>query len=400
LSAHLRESGLPGELLNSHKNLFAESPVFLWQGHVQKIQQLVNAIDEVADNTAYQKTVLANSPDIARHHPGPRGVFFGYDFHLSQQGPRLIEVNTNAGGSLLNLYLAAAQQACCAGVAKFFDGQHGFPEAEKNIVNMFREEWRLQNPGKALDSIAIIDNDPVNQFLYPEFLLFQSLFKRHGITALIADPGELAIRNNSLWLGNEKIDLVYNRLTDFYLQQQESVTLRDAYLQDLAVVTPSPRHYAIYADKHNLPVFSNTEQLREMGISEKTLTVLNASLPATVAVAGGNADELWNNRKQYFFKPATGYGSRGAYRGAKLTRKVWDNIINGDYIAQEIIPPSERQLVINGEKQALKLDIRAVTYHGNIQQLSARLYQGQTTNLRTEGGGLATVFSTPEVECC
>jgi hypothetical protein len=78
---------------------------------------------------------------------------------------------------------------------------------------------------------------------------------------------------------------------------------------------------------------------------------------------------------------------------------VWEDIIHADYVAQAMVPPSERQLMINGEKQSLKLDIRCVTYNGKVQQLSARLYQGQTTNLRTEGGGLATVFSTPADTC-
>jgi len=40
-----------------------------------------------------------------------------------------------------------------------------------------------------------------------------------------------------------------------------------------------------------------------------------------------------------------------------------------------------------------------VTYNGKVQQLSARLYQGQTTNLRTEGGGLATVFPVSADTC-
>jgi hypothetical protein len=31
-----------------------------------------------------------------------------------------------------------------------------------------------------------------------------------------------------------------------------------------------------------------------------------------------------------------------------------------------------------------------------VQQISARLYRGQTTNLRTPGGGLATVFAIAE----
>ncbi|MER9685145.1 hypothetical protein [Mesorhizobium sp. M0139] len=40
----------------------------------------------------------------------------GYDFHLDDDGPKLIEVNTNAGGAFLNALLAKAQKACCSEV--------------------------------------------------------------------------------------------------------------------------------------------------------------------------------------------------------------------------------------------------------------------------------------------
>ena len=193
---------------------------------------------------------------------------------------------------------------------------------------------------------------------------------------------------------------VYNRLTDFFLETPQTACLAEAWQTGLAVFTPSPYHYALYADKRNLPLLSNSDQLKSFGVSEEAIEALASTLPTTVAVTKENADRLWTKRRQLFFKPATGFGSRGAYRGAKLTRRVWQNIINDDYIAQTIVTPSERQLVINGEKKSLKLDIRCVTYNGKIQQLSARLYQGQTTNLRTEGGGLATVFSTLETDCC
>jgi hypothetical protein len=398
LEAHLAESGLPSQLLDIHSNLFADSPVFLWQEHIERMQRFIQAVETVTRNEAYRKAVLP-SANISKDL-GPRGVFFGYDFHLGADGPKLIEINTNAGGVLLNYYLAAAQQACCDEVTTFFGGQTSFADAENELVNMFREEWHLRPGDEPLQNIAIVDNEPASQFLYPEFLLFQSLFKRHGIEVLITDPKDFRLKDGVLRIGEQKTDLVYNRLTDFYLELPESAVLREAYQSGAAVFTPSPYHYALYADKRNLPLLSDPDKLQEFGIDEETIEILIDMLPKTVTVTKDNADQLWNDRKKLFFKPVTGYGSRGAYRGAKLTRKTWENIVQGGYIAQALVPPSERQLMINGEKQSLKLDFRCVTYNGNIQQLSARLYEGQTTNLRTEGGGLATVFVTPGGRCC
>ena len=214
-----------------------------------------------------------------------------------------------------------------------------------------------------------------------------------------ADPKDFAIEEHTLRIGEQKIDLVYNRLTDFYLETPDSACLLEAYQSGIAVFTPSPYIYALYADKRNLPLLSDSNRLEGFGVEKEAIDALSNSLPTTVTVTEDNAAQLWTNRKKLFFKPATGHGSRGAYRGAKLTRRVWDDIVHADYVAQAMVPPSERRLIINGERQSLKLDIRCVTYNGKVQQLSARLYQGQTTNLRTEGGGLATVFPTPADTC-
>jgi hypothetical protein len=399
LEAHLRKSGLPERLLDANSHIFAESPVFLWQGHLQEMEKLIRAVERVSHNRAYRDEVLSTAPVPAHQNFGPRGVFFGYDFHLGANGPELIEINTNAGGVLLNLYLASAQQACCDEVIDFFGERAKFEDVENELIEMFKEEFQSQCPDKTLRTIAIVDNEPSSQFLYSEFLLFQSLFERHGLEAIIADPKDFTIEEDTLRLGEQKIDLVYNRLTDFYLEMPDSACLLEAYQNGIAVFTPSPYIYALYADKRNLPLLSDADWLKGIGVEKEAIDALSNSLPTTVTVTEDNAAQLWTNRKKLFFKPATGYGSRGAYRGAKLTRRVWENIIHADYVAQAMVPPSERQLIINGEKQLLKLDIRCVTYNGKVQQLSSRLYQGQTTNLRTEGGGLATVFSTPADTC-
>ena len=105
------------------------------------------------------------------------------------------------------------------------------------------------------------------------------------------------------------------------------------------------------------------------------------------------ADEWWNERKRYFFKPATGYGSKAAYRGDKLTRSTWEQILSRPYIAQRIVAPSERTIRVADVEVPLKLDLRNYVYDGRVQLVAARLYQGQTTNFRTAGGGFAPVFT-------
>ena len=50
-------------------------------------------------------------------------------------------------------------------------------------------------------------------------------------------------------------------------------------------------------------------------------------------------------------------------------------------------------VVVDGERKQLKVDIRNYTYDGRVMLVAARLYQGQTTNFRTPGGGFAPVLT-------
>ena len=54
--------------------------------------------------------------------------------------------------------------------------------------------------------------------------------------------------------------------------------------------------------------------------------------------------------------------------------------------------PTERRVKVDGEVQSLKLDVRLYTYKGSPLLYAARVYQGQTTNFRTPGGGFAPIF--------
>ena len=259
---------------------------------------------------------------------------------------------------------------------------------------MFLHEWALQREDKPLKVIAIIDENPKQQFLYPEFVMAQRLFEKAGLTAVIADPSELELIDGKLQYKNQIIDLVYNRLTDFTLEQKENLSLRQAFETNAVVVTPNPYHHAIYANKRNLILLSDGDALAKLGARKGDIAILQAGIPATREVTSENAAELWQERKQLFFKPTAGFGSRATYRGDKLTKRVWNDILQGDYVAQKIVMPSERGILVDGQETTLKMDLRAYVYAGEIQLLAARLYQGQTTNFRTEGGGFAPVFIT------
>ncbi|MDX2205423.1 MAG: hypothetical protein NW223_21925 [Hyphomicrobiaceae bacterium] len=379
------------EMARTHPNLLSAQPLFLSQAHAASMDRIIRAIETVVAHPAYQVEALEHAPDIARFRPGPAGVFMGYDFHLGPAGPKLIEINTNAGGALINAYLLQAHRVCCAQM-RLASADPGDIEVMLDaFVATFRSEWRRQGRSEPLRSVAIVDTTPKDQYLYPEFVLFERLFQARGLGAVIAAPEELAHRDGGLWLGEQRVDLVYNRLTDFSLSTEAARTLRHAYVAGSVVLTPNPHAHALYANKRNLALLGDEAALRRWGIPGSVIATLQSGIPRTELVANADRDDLWRRRGHLFFKPAAGYGSKAAYRGDKLTRKVWAEIQAGDYIAQELVPPSSRAVAIDGRIESLKADLRNYTYDGKVLLRAARLYQGQTTNFRSPGGGFAPV---------
>ncbi len=394
--------GFHDEVMAGRPHLFSSSVAFVSAEHVQRMVRLVAAVERVVALPAYREHVMAWAPESARHRCAAPGVFLGYDFHLGQSGPQLIEINTNAGGGLLNALLARAQKACCDDVEALLPGDLGGDTPEHLFLDMFRAEWQRfaaeVSLGEAPTRIAIVDEAPLTQYLYPEFVLFRRLFEHAGIAAVICDPQELAFRDGALWHGADRVDLVYNRLTDFALEAPANAALRAAWLADAALVTPHPQAHALYADKRNLVALSDDALLASWGVDAETRATLANKIPRTELVLARNADELWARRKQLFFKPAAGYGSKAAYRGDKITKRVFDEVLAGSYIAQALVPPSSRTLKVGAAPVELKLDLRNYVYAGHVQLIAARLWQGQTTNFRTPGGGFAPVLTVPSLQ--
>ena len=346
-------------LLQGHcPHLFSSVAVFVTQAQWQQMQAIVAAAEHA----------LNPEPGL-----GAQGVFFGYDFHLNADGAHLIEINTNAGGGWLAALLADSQRGVSLPGAPL-----GSLKQMADWLDMFQQEWQAERGDVLLRQVAIVDEAPAGQYLYPEFLLAQVTWQAAGVTAHICAPQDLQVTPDGVAVAGQKLDLIYNRLTDFDLTAYPA--LRHAAELGQVLLTPAPAAYARYADKRHL-----------VTLSQSADADLQDGVPETRLVQSEDADFWWENRRQWFFKPLQGYGSKGAYRGDKITKRVFGDILQGGYIAQRLAPPGERAVALGDAVQTLKFDVRCYVYRGQIQHVVARLYQGQTTNFRTPGGGFALV---------
>lgn len=335
------------------------------------------AYNRIRENQSFSEQLRCLAPEVPR--PNHSSALMSYDFHVdfrtqAEGQLKLIEINTNASMSLLLDVLN-----CQMHVGRCL---------KESFLDDFAEDL-----GRSLRNtkVVIIDENPMSQKLYVEFLMYKELFESRGAAARIADRTELAFQDGKLWLKDDPmfgpIDLVYNRLTDFYFESAEAVALQKAMLAKACVISPHPFDYRVLADKARLVQWCKIGELETYGISAEDAEFFRSILISTRDTTGLDPEQLWKERKGLIFKPKSSHGGKGVYRGSSVSRGAFQSVIESGALAQDFIPAPTLKL---GDEE-FKYDLRFFAYKDRINIACARLYQGQMTNATTPGGGVAAV---------
>ena len=418
---------------------FYSDPVELPFSALSNLQSLIKSLFQLKQQKSYQAS-LPPPPHPAIQEPLRQdSVLMGYDFHLSKLRPRLIEVNTNASGFLLNYSrayfeglipsdedpLRSLQSSFESEWRKFKEWQKFKQSKEENRAESRagdrtgdrgsdrgwdreknrgwgREKNREENRGENRRGVeellsflpppkktVLIDEKPFQQPMLLEFFMFKDFFQQMGWPSFeICDSSSLKTDDRGFLFTEkgEQVDFVYNRTTDFYFERHPH--LLKAFRLASSAISPQPREYWLLADKCRLCDWSgsSTPELKERLKGQEFI------LPFSTPLNETNREEFWKNRKKYFFKIPRGYGGKQVYRGAGLTRKTFERMCASMGIVQEYIPPSKLEFK---DGKPWKIDFRAYVYEDKIQQLCARAYRGQVTNFKEEGSGFAPVLLSP-----
>ncbi|AGH96460.1 hypothetical protein [Pseudobdellovibrio exovorus] len=328
-----------------------------------QIQQIRTEIQQYWKLRQWGTSNLAAEYDqLQLRRPENFSACMSYDFHIGANGnPELIEINTNASFLALGLDLYS-----------FLNLPNvGNPQFDKNaLTKMFQDEMSLsQTDGRTL---SIIDEKPTEQRLYLEFLIYESLFKKQGLHCDILDISE-----------SEQIlkdVFVYNRHTDFYLQEEKSKALRQLFNESKIQLSPNPYEYFLLADKKRL-----------LDWNQQSDVPCPTSLLKVYDLGKEDKEFIWSERKNLFFKPKQSFGGKQAYKGASISRKVFESVMTTDFIAQQYSAAPNITFDYLETPTEYKYDLRCFAYKDELQMIVARIYQGQTTNLRTTGGGFAAI---------
>jgi len=350
---------------------------------LSEIKQFIQLFFQVCHRSSYKKERAEQYFNNQRNF----SVLMGYDFHITDSGVKLIEVNTNAAGALFGI----------------LDEYERFPQKSelyekriKKLAGSFIEDFTLWKEGagieRELKTIAILDENVNEAYWNPEFKLYQSLFQEMGLKGIIADASEVKLEKNDLVVQGEKVDMVYNRYCDFYLKSEKAKLLHTAYTKNYACFSPNPFEYHLTANKDVLVLFSEEKNDNRWEISPSERKFFDSFIPKTYLLNSFHEEEIIRMRKKFFFKPRSHYGGKGVYRGDKITKKKIQEIENDDYLMQELTNPSTITVKEGDMEEVYKVDYRFFVYQGEVFHYSSRLYQGQVTNFRTKGGGFAPVI--------
>lgn len=349
----------------------------LSQRDLRSMLELVRTLFRLSQLPAYRQLVVPDLPAVAAHDPGHASLMMGYDFHLTPEGPRLIEVNTNAGG------LFIAREAFIA------HGSELTARFSERLLQSFLREWRdYAGDARSLQTLVIMDDNPSEQSMLAEMQACCNWLNEQGFSARVVAPEELQGGADGIYLGSQKIDLIYNRHCDFFLESEQLAFLRRAYLDGQVCLSPNPFAYGLLADKRRMILWSDSEALAPLGLSSDDTQRLLELVPRSRLLADLDPDEVWQERKRLVFKPTTLFGSRGVILGKSMTRKRFASMDPQTTLVQDLVAPSVEQ---DDQGRKFKVDLRLFIYREQLLGVTARLYQGQVTNLRSEGGGFAPV---------
>ncbi len=302
-----------------------------------------------------------------------RPLLLSYDVHPSPEGPVLIEVNTNAGGVLTAIQAARIGNDCCADVQQNLLEGRLLALFQRDLLGADREQTGI---------VAIVDDQLESQTLLAEMQALAELIRPKAMDVRVLDAADLAYREGRLRHGDDAIDRVYWRSTDFLLTEPAHADVRRAVSEGTTLLAPSPEAYAAIADKRRFVAWSAQPEL-----SRDEETGLSFRIAETRCMADRTASDWHADRRNWVFKPVSGYASRGVYVGKSVSRRKLDELPAAEYLAQRYAPHP----VIDRDGRQWKYDVRFFADRGQVIGAAARVFHGQVLGLREPGSGFAPI---------
>jgi len=356
-------------------DLVAPTAVCLSEAVKTELYEGVRTLIQLVRQPRYETWLRQQDDGRLRDYPRTGSLVTGYDFYVTPEGPKLIEINTNAAAGILCFLLHRYHQTGCV-------SPHFFEELRQVVMDQTHTVFSQSSPSH----VIILDEHPAQQQAYFEFLWFQSLMESWGWPTQILDPQDFPSQFS-------QPTAVYNRFCDFDLSEQRSLAILQAYLDRKICLMPNPLEFAALSDKSRFLDWSSDIFLTEVGMTKEEIVVIRRMIPQVYALTTDNAAELWEKRKSFYFKPRQSYGGKSVYAGKSISRSVFQRMVDIGALAQPAFSAPFWEWDMPGEgRLSFRYDVRVYVIGDQIAFSAARLFRGQVTNFRTPFGGFSPVI--------
>jgi hypothetical protein len=289
-----------------------------------------------------------------RVDPGPPDVVLSrLDAFLTPQGPRFIEVNSDAPAGFGYGDRMAEVFAELPMFQSFRRGrQVEYLPSAARLVEAVLGAWRARG-GTGTPVVGIVDWSDVKT--RPDQEILAAAFQAVGVTCVLGDPRDSGIGGRRLVVAGHVLDIVYRRavLSELVAREAEVRPFLEAYRQGLAVFVNSFRCH-LSEDKAFFGLLTD-EAFAGSLLSPEEAAFVDRVVPWTRRVAqrrttraGREVDlvpHILEDQAGLVLKPAHGYGGRSVLIGDQVTPSEWESGVMAaewePWVVQERVPIPE-----------------------------------------------------------
>ena len=338
--------------------------------------------------------------------PGPPDVVLSrLDAFLTPQGPRFIEINSDAPAgfgygdrmarlvSQLPVFRAFARETPVS-----------YHASDDGLVRAVAARWR-EAGGTGRPRIAIVDWADVKTRADQEIL--REAFAARGFDCFLADPRETDVRGGRLHGPGGPVDLVYRRavLSELVERGDEVKAFLGAYRHRLCPFVNSLR-CRLSEDKAFFAILTDEAFAHLMSDDERALVA--RALPWTRRVEerkthrdGAVVDlvpHVIDHRESLVLKPAHDYGGRSVFLGSETAPAEWEKAVRAalasPWVVQERVSiPEEPFPVLDGDALSfvpLKVNANPFYVLGEAAGAVTRASRSSVINVSAGGGSVPT----------
>jgi hypothetical protein len=341
-----------------------------------------------------------------RLDPGePDVVLSRLDAFLTPEGPRFIEVNSDAPAGFgygdrmadivarLPVFRQFAQEVPV-----------NYPASGARLIEGIVHAW-VEHGGEGFPTIAIVDWSDVKTRADQQILC--EAFEVRGFECFLGDPRDSAVLGGELYVAGRRVDIVYRRavLSELVEREDEVRVFLEAYRDGAAFFVNSLRchlsedkaFFALMTDEEFPELLSEEERRFVAGIVPWT-----RKLEERKTLKDGEPIDLvpfvLRERASLVLKPAHGYGGREVFVGDETEASVWEDAvvegIGAAWVVQERVAiPEEPFPTFDGGSlrfEPLKVNVNPFYVVGAEVGAVARASRNSVINVSAGGGSVPT----------